>query len=381
MPATPVATHGLEASLYATLVEMCPLMLFTVERDGTVRSANRAAIEQLGYSEDEMLGHPVLDVFDPADRESVARNLADAFERRGDASAWEFRKVRKDGSRMWVRELVRIVEDDRGTPLAFVVCEDITAAKDAAQKIRDVEARRAAAQKAAEERAADLERSNRDLEQFAYVASHDLQEPLRVVKGYLDLLDRRVPGLDERARSYLQKAREGSVRMQTLIDDLLAYSRVGTRGHDFEAVDAREAFDAAVENLRVALQESGGDVAAGAMPRVLGDKAQITQLFQNLVGNALKFRRGDPPRVRVEATPGDGQWTFSVSDNGIGIDPKDHGRLFVIFQRLHGEEYPGTGIGLALCKRIVERHGGRIWIESEAGRGSVFRFTLPEVPP
>ncbi len=243
---------------------------------------------------------------------------------------------------------------------------------------RDVDAELRAAERTLAERAAELERSNRDLERFAAVVSHDLQEPLRVVKGYVGFLDRRYKDkLDQDGREFIQYAVEASSRMQALIDDLLQYSRVGTRGRPFEPVDAGAALADATANLAVAIREAGATVEAGPLPRVLADRVQVTQLFQNLVGNAIKFRAAEPPVVRVAARRAADLVEIAVSDNGIGIDPKDHARLFVIFQRLHArEDYPGTGIGLALCKRIVERHGGTISIESAKGRGSTFRFTL-----
>lgn len=226
---------------------------------------------------------------------------------------------------------------------------------------------------------AALLRSNTELEQLAYVASHDMQEPLRMVASYLQLVAQRYRGrLDADADEFIGFAVDGAKRMQALINDLLAYSRVGTKARPFEPTDCEKVVDTALANLRIAIAESGAVVTRGALPMVNGDPIQLVQLFQNLVGNALKFRREDPVRIRIDAQPLDGLCRFSVSDNGIGISAEYFERIFVLFQRLHGRgDYPGTGIGLAICKKIVERHGGRIEVESQPGVGSTFRFTLP----
>jgi light-regulated signal transduction histidine kinase (bacteriophytochrome) len=227
---------------------------------------------------------------------------------------------------------------------------------------------------------ADLERSNRELEQFAYVASHDLQEPLRMVSSYTQLLARRYQDqLDQDAHDFITYAVEGAERMQRLINDLLTYSRVGTRGKPFGKTDCQRALQDTLANLQTAIEETHATVTHDPLPIVLADEPQLVQVLQNLVSNAIKFHAEAPPRVHIGAQRQDGEWVFSVSDNGIGIDPQYHERIFVIFQRLHsGDEYPGTGIGLALCKRIVERHGGRIWVESDLGEGATFCFTIPD---
>jgi signal transduction histidine kinase/CHASE3 domain sensor protein len=244
---------------------------------------------------------------------------------------------------------------------------------------RDVTARRAA-ERALEARARDLARSNADLEQFAYVASHDLQEPLRAVVSYLQLLERRYGAqLDERAEKYIGYAVDGGRRMQTLITDLLTYSRVGRRDLEIEPVDLDVVLDRVQASLRVSIEESGATIARDPLPTVDGDVTQLTQLFQNLIANAIKFRAESVPDIHVSAERQPDTWLFSVRDNGIGIAPEYHERVFVLFQRLHGrDEYSGTGIGLAICKKIVERHGGTIWVEATPGGGSTFRFTIPD---
>ena len=229
------------------------------------------------------------------------------------------------------------------------------------------------------ERAAALERSNADLEQFAYVASHDLAAPLRVVNGYVQLLARRYEGqLDSDADEFIAFTIQGVQRMQRLIEDLLAYSRVRQPGERFDAVDTRAAVDAVLGVLAREVEASGAQVVVGDLPTVQGNRTQIEQVFQNLIGNALKFTNSGPPRVDVSAHREDGAWRFSVRDHGIGIDPDKTELIFKMFQRLHtDEEFPGTGIGLPICKRIVENHGGRIAAAPADGGGTVMTFTLP----
>jgi light-regulated signal transduction histidine kinase (bacteriophytochrome) len=224
-----------------------------------------------------------------------------------------------------------------------------------------------------------LRRSNTELEQLAYVASHDMQEPLRMVASYLQLVAQRYKGrLDADADEFIGYAVDGAKRMQALINDLLAYSRLGTKARPFERTDCNKLVDIALRNLAIARAESGAQVTSDTLPEVMGDPSQLLQLFQNLLSNAFKFKRIDPLQVHVTAQAVDGAWRISVSDNGIGIAPEYFERIFVLFQRLHGRgAFPGTGIGLALCKKIVERHGGEISVDSQEGRGSTFSFTIP----
>lgn len=229
-----------------------------------------------------------------------------------------------------------------------------------------------------------LARSNAELEQFAYVASHDLREPLRMVTSFVQLIEQKYQDkLDADGTQYIRFVVDGARRMDGLINDLLEYARVGTHAKEFTAVDCNAAVQVALKNLDVAIRENHAAITvAGLLPTVEGDDVQLTQLFQNLIANGIKFRRADePPRIEIAAVRDRNEWVFSVRDNGIGIEPKFFERIFVIFQRLHArDEYSGTGIGLAVCKKIVERHGGRIWVESEPGQGSTFYFILP-IPP
>jgi signal transduction histidine kinase len=225
----------------------------------------------------------------------------------------------------------------------------------------------------------ELERSNADLQAFAYIASHDLQEPLRMVSSYLGLLQSRYQGqLDADAQDFIAFAVDGATRMQRLINDLLAYSRVRSRDKPLAPTDSESVLNLALANLQAAFEESGAVITHDPLPTVTADAPLLVQVFQNLLGNAIKFCRQGAPRIHVSAAIQGDEWVFAVRDHGIGIDPQYHQRIFAIFQRLHGRnEYPGTGIGLALCKRIVEHHGGRIWVESELNQGATFYFTIP----
>ncbi|MBW4460757.1 MAG: response regulator [Nodosilinea sp. WJT8-NPBG4] len=226
----------------------------------------------------------------------------------------------------------------------------------------------------------ELARSNAELQQFAYIASHDLQEPLRMVTSYLQLLERRYKGqLDPDADDFIQFAVDGALRMRTLINDLLTYSRIGTRGHAFELTSCNTAVEQAIANLQLAIEESGTVVTYPDLPQLQADPTQLIQLFQNLLSNAIKFRGEAPVRIAIAVSQTEDDWLFSVQDNGIGLDPQYADQIFVIFQRLNNRtHYPGTGIGLAVCKKIVERHGGRIWVEADLDQGSTFYFTIPQ---
>jgi light-regulated signal transduction histidine kinase (bacteriophytochrome) len=287
---------------------------------------------------------------------------------KGKVTDFEFQSHRKDGTFVWVSMNAQAVRgEDGGILFIEGSAQDITDRKRAEEEVR--------------EKSEELARSNKELEQFAYVASHDLQEPLRMVTSYVQLLAKRYQGkLDRDANEFIEFAVDGAIWMHRLINDLLAYSRVGTQGKALAPTDSEIVFGEVLSNLRVAIEEKGATVIHEPLPKVMADDVQLGQLFQNLVGNAIKFHQEEAPQVHVSAHQSNGEWVFSVRDNGIGIDPKFKELIFVIFQRLHGKgEYPGTGIGLAVCKKIVERHGGRIWVESEPGRGAAFYFTIPPI--
>jgi signal transduction histidine kinase/HAMP domain-containing protein len=293
-----------------------------------------------------------------------------------------------EGPARWISATARPFRDEDGTVRGgIVVFRDVSERKAAEEALRalnaSLEVRIAERTAALEERAAELKRSNEELEAFAYVASHDLQEPLRAMASYTQLLKRQVEGkLTGDADLYIGHVLEGAARMRALINALLDYSRVGRRPLDLRATPIEATFEAALADLAAAIAESGATVTHGPLPVLSVDPVQLGQLFRNLVGNAIRFRRDDvPPVIDVSATQIDDHWRFAVRDNGIGIDPKHYDRIFVIFQRLHGRERAGTGIGLAVCKKIVERHGGQIWVESQPGQGSVFYFTLSQRQP
>jgi len=344
---------------YTELVQEAADAVLSLDRFGNVVSYNPAAERLSGYTAEEMVGRHFARVAAVA-AGSIPRALKEftlclAGQER---PPFEITIVRKDGSRFVGEVHARRIRREGKTIGAQVTLRDITERK------RTAEA---------------LARSNAELEQFAYVASHDLQEPLRMVTGYLGLLQRRYEGrLDADADEFIGFAADGAERMRQLINDLLSYSRVHTRAKAFEPTDCGVLMEEVQADLGVAIEESGAEVTWDALPTVMADGTQLRRVLQNLVGNALKFRGEERPRVHVSAEEESGVWRFSVRDNGIGIDPRHKDRVFVIFQRLHGrDKYPGTGMGLATVKKIVERHGGRTWVESKAGQGATFFFTVP----
>lgn len=275
-------------------------------------------------------------------------------------SRWETGEIR------YINAKADVIKDENGNNVKMVgVCIDVTNLKNAEHKILKI--------------ADELKRSNHELEQFAYVASHDLQQPLRMVASYTQLLEKRYKDqIDEKANKYIHYAVDGASRMQTLINDLLSYSRITTKGEEFKNCDSLQVVKNSLANLQVLVNETNAKITFGELPEIKGDSSQLERLFQNLIENSIKFTVDKIPEIHISATRKDKKWLFSVKDNGIGIEEKFNEKIFIIFQRLHGrEEYPGTGIGLAICKRIVNRHGGDIWFESEKEKGTTFLFTLP----
>ncbi len=341
-------------------VESAPSGMVMIDREGKIILVNKEIERLFDYRRDELLGQSI-DMLVPRRVRGRHPGLRTEFfahpQTRAMGAGRDLYGVRKGGVEVPVEIGLNPIETEDGMfVLASVV--DITERKRVETELR---------------------RSNDELEHFAYVASHDLQEPLRMVGSYVQLLKKRYEGkLDRDADDFIGYAVDGALRMQRLIEDLLAYSRVSTRGGMPVPTDANAALEAVRQSLALAIEETGASVTSDPLPTVPADPGQFEHLLLNLVSNAIKFRGSDPPRIHVSAARTETGWQFSVNDNGIGIEPAYFERIFVIFQRLHGrEEYPGTGIGLAIAKKIVERHGGRIWLESELNRGSTFHFTIP----
>jgi PAS domain S-box-containing protein len=354
---------------YRGLLEAAPDAMVVVNAAGEIVLLNVQAEKQLGYCRDELVGQKVKNIIPEGFAE---RLIADGTRSAAEALAQqigtgiELTARRKDGSDFPIEIMLSPLESTEGI-LVTAAIRDITERKKSEQHLVKT--------------VGELKRSNDDLQQFAYVASHDLQEPLRMVASYSQLLAKRYKGrLDSDADEFIAYAVDGCNRMQGLIHDLLAYSRAATNGKALREISSEKALKEALGNLAATIQESGALVTHDSLPAITMDDTQLVQVFQNLVGNAIKYRSAEVPRVHVSATKnGDRDWIFSVRDNGLGIDPQYFERIFVLFQRLHGrEEFKGTGIGLAICKKIVERQGGRIWVESQTEKGSTFYFALPE---
>jgi PAS domain S-box-containing protein len=352
---------------YRGLLEAAPDAMVVVNQAGEIVLLNLQAETQFGYRRDELLGQKMSNIVPAGFPE---RLMADSLRSAEDALAQqigtgiELTARRKDGSEFPIEIMLSPLESAEGV-LVTAAIRDITARKRSEAELL--------------EKVRELNRSNEELQQFAYIASHDLQEPLRMVASYTALLAKRYKGkLDSDADEFISFAVDGASRMQLLIRDLLAYSRVGLKGKGLVEASSEDPLQQAIRNLRGAIEGSGALVTHDALPFVKADEMQLTQLFQNLVGNAIKYRRAGVPRVHITAVPSDSnKWMFSVQDNGLGIEAQFFERIFGVFQRLHRrEEFDGTGIGLAICKKIVERHGGAISVESALGVGSTFHFPL-----
>ena len=353
--------------VYRLLVENAKdYAILVLDPGGRITHWNLGAERLFGWREDEVLGQDSAVIFTPEDRErqvnrsELERALHDG---RSEDDRWH---IRKDGSRLWASGVVTPLRDEQGRHLGFVkIARDLT-------EIRRVEER-------LEAQAAELARSNAELQQFAYVVAHDLKEPLRMVTSYTGLLSKRfIEQLPEDAREFLQYITEGATRMGALIDGLLRYSTVSRAPLRHDVVSTKDVLAQVSETLSMSLEESGASVEADTFPDVRGDPVQLAQLFQNLISNALKFAGRAPPRIRIEARPEGDQVLFRVQDAGIGIPSEQLERVFHLFQRLHPRDvYPGTGLGLSICRKIVERHGGRMWAEAPPEGGTAFLFTLP----
>jgi PAS domain S-box-containing protein len=352
--------------LLSAIVDSSTDAIVARDVEGVVTTWNDAAAGLFGYPAEDILGRSVEILIPPeqidAQRAIFARVLDGKRVRN-----YETQRLHRSGRRLDVSLTLSPIHGDSGTVIGVAGIEhDISAHKRVEHERTKL--------------IADLERSNADLEQFAYVASHDLSEPLRAIAGMVDLLARRYEhDLDETAHDYIRRAVAGTQRMQALITDLLMYSRAGRIELNLEPVDTAALVSTTVESLGPAVGDTGGKIESEDLPTLTADAGKLRQVFQNLVANALKFHGDSPPCVRVAAIPTDAGWEFTVSDNGIGIEERHRKRIFMIFQRLHGRDaFEGTGIGLALCKRLIEAHGGRIWVGPEGPPGTTFHFTIPQ---
>jgi PAS domain S-box-containing protein len=348
----------------ASIVESSGDAIFSQTFDGIILNWNAGAERMYGYSAPEIIGQPA-SLLALSERQEEMPPILERIRRGERIEDYETVRRKKDGTRVEVSLTISPLKNASGQIIgASAIARDITVQKQLARELA--------------QRAAELERINEELQQFAYIVSHDLNEPLRTVASFVSLLAKRYQGkLDAKAGEYIAYAVDGARRMERMISDLLSYTRVGGPASERTAVDCEAVLAQVMSDLQVAITEQQATVTHDPLPTVSGEATRLKQVFQNLISNALKFRGEAPPRVHVSAQRLDGHWQFAVRDNGIGIDLRRAGRLFQVFQRLHARgEYPGTGIGLAICKKIVERHGGRIWVESRPGEGATFYFTI-----
>ena len=349
----------------SSAVEQSTSIIIITDTNARIDYVNPKFTQVTGYSREEVLGQNPRILKSTETPREVYNELWNTIASGGEWHG-ELHNKKKNGKSYWARVSISPIKNMDGIITHYLgVQEDITERKKA--------------QSALQNYATELERSNEELQQFAYVASHDLQEPLRMITSYLTILENRYKNkLDDDADEFIGYAVDGAKRMKQLIKDLLQYSRVGTHGNPFRKTKCEEILSKTLNNLEVTIIENAVEITHDRLPIIKADEVQLLQLFQNLISNAIKFRRKKLPKIHVGAKLKNGEWTFSVKDNGIGIEREYEKRIFIIFQRLHtNSKYPGTGIGLALCKKIVERHGGRIWFDSEPGEGSTFYFTIP----
>jgi len=346
-----------------SLIEASIDPLVTIGPNGKITDVNDSTEDVTGYSRDHLIGTDFSDYFTEPDKARKGYQLV--FEK-GKVIDYPLEIHHRNGDITPVLYNASVYSDENGKVIGvFAAARDITELKKAEELLKL--------------KINELARSNAELEQFAYVSSHDLQEPLRMIASYLQLLERKYEGkLDKKADKYIHFAVDGATRMQNLIDDLLTFSRVTTQANEFELTDIEVILNRVLTNLSVSIKENSATITHGTLPEIMVDGTQMTQVLQNLINNALKFRSKDNPKIHISASQEDKYWLFSVKDNGIGIDPKYSERIFEVFKRLHKKrDYPGTGIGLSICKKIVERHGGRIWVDSKLGEGSTFYFNIP----
>jgi len=357
-----------EALRYAeNIVETVREPLVVLDIDLKILSANRSFYNTFKVTPDETIGNFIYDL---GNQQWDIPRLRTLFEEILPIST-QFDNFEVEhnfpiiGRKIMLLNARRIYRKDIGMQMILLAIEDITERRQREEELKKL--------------SEELARSNTDLRDFAYVASHDLKKPLQSIEGFAKLLARRYKGkLDAKADEFIEYIGSGVKRMQMFIKDLLEYSQVGAKEKKFKPTDCSGVVQKAVGNLQAAIEESNAVVTYDELPTVMVDTPQMISLLQNLIDNAIKFRGEEAPRIHISAERKGDEWVFSIRDNGIGIDPKDSERIFGMFQRLHGStDYPGTGIGLAICKKIIERHGGRVWLESEAGKGSTFYFTMP----
>ena len=341
---------------YFDLYDLAPVGYFTLSEQGLILEANLTAAKLLGVARSALVKQPLSRFILPEDQDIHYRHRKQLLAT-GAPQAWELRVLKKDSAPFWVRVEATTAQDPDGACVCRAVMSDITDSKRAEWAIK---------------------RTNAELQEFAYALTHDLQEPLRAVVNFSQLLAREHAGkLGEESDKYISYSVEGALRIEALLRSFLNYLEVSEQDSDrLTPIDCNHVLSQALLSLRTAIQQSGAAVTADPLPTVVADEGTLTQIFQNLIGNSIKYRRGATPTIHISAARTAEGWLFSVKDNGIGIDPADAERVFGMFKRLHGKEISGTGIGLALCRKVVERHGGRIWVESEAGQGAVFKFTI-----
>lgn len=376
-------TQILKATTQFNLVDHVPVGLCLLRQDFVVLFWNRCLENWTKISRDDIIGKNLLDFFPHLKQPKYQSRFYQVFS--GGFPAIFSPQLHpplipsflpNEQTRIQQTTVNAIPTDDGNGYYALMSIQDITDLTDRIHIYQEELKKRKSIQR-------ELERSNAELENFAYLASHDLQEPLRMVTSFTQMLGQRYKDkLDADANQIIDFAVDGAMRMQSLIQDLLVYSRVGTQGKSFEPTDCEEVLDTALSNLQLLIEETNTNICRDPLPNVMADQSQLIQLFQNILNNAIKYRSKEPPNIEIDVRSEDGYWLFSIKDNGIGISQQYFERIFRIFQRLHTrQEYPGTGIGLAICQKIIQRHQGKIWLESELGKGSTFYFTIPQSMP